>query len=323
MRSWIKEKYSGQAIAIIMVLLVVATIIGFSIYSRMESNREVQVETKESTMALSQADTLLRVFTSSDLATVQEAMNKSLVEDCLDEEEGCVFNGIEEITEALILLSLEYEEIYDNVDNWCEDPESPVNATSNIKLTMTKASSEDFVTYTVGDVFALNTKDLTFTEPCSVELFVEGLEASEDEVFTVKEVFMDTSGNVKPYSNDPDDMLLYSIGPAPEVAPTGSVEMNYPIDGANITALMSKASGSYKLYEYRLIPLKGNVEIAIDSISAGCAGAFTNYKIVATVTCNNEERSKKVIIPSANNSGYEALFDYTIYNEGATSLQPY
>ena len=328
MRSWKKEKYSGQAIAIIMVLLVVATIIGFSIYSRMESNREIQVETKESTLALNQADTLLRVFTSSDLNTVQDAIadiNTSLDPGCLDSETGCEFFGLEDITTTLESLGLEYSDIYDSIDNWCEDPDSPVSTTSSVKLAITRATSDDFVTYTVGDVFALNTQGLNLVgQACSVQFIINGLETGYDEIFTVKKIYMDSSGNVKPYSNDPDDMLLYSIGGSPAVAPTDSIEQIYG-NGDTITADMSDvdAATGYPIYEYRLIPLRGNVEIAIATIAPGCAGAFNNYKIVATVACNNEERSKKVIIPSANNSGYEALFDYTIYNDGNTALQPY
>ena len=69
------KKYSGQAIAIIMIVLVVATVIGASLYSRMLRNSAEITDTRESQRALEQADSILDSFISSDLRLVQGVLS--------------------------------------------------------------------------------------------------------------------------------------------------------------------------------------------------------------------------------------------------------
>ena len=75
------KKYSGQAIAIIMVVLVVAAVIGASLYSRMIRNKGEVVDTRESQKALEQAGNVLDAFITLDLPSLQKLLSDQLSAD--------------------------------------------------------------------------------------------------------------------------------------------------------------------------------------------------------------------------------------------------
>ena len=75
------KKYSGQAIAIIMVVLVVAAVIGASLYSRIVRNKGEVVYTMESQKALEQAGNVLDAFTTLDLPSLQNLLSEKLSSD--------------------------------------------------------------------------------------------------------------------------------------------------------------------------------------------------------------------------------------------------
>ncbi len=323
MKNWISKRYSGQAIAIIMVMLVVATIIGFSVYSRMQVNRQVQVDTKESTRALTQADTILSVFTTNDLATVQALLSHYSSQECFSTEEGCIYSGFSKIEELFSVFGLEYMVPLLRVKDWCSgEADSTLEETSGINLSLSYATAQDAIAYSVGDVFALNTRNISGAlTDCKVTLELTGGEASFAEAFTTKKVYMDQlTGEVSPYQLE--DMQLGCIGDCwttEVLQPESSVF--YALDDATSDPLdreiivnMGETRGVYPLYEYRILPLKGIINIAIANTTPECGNYFDNYKIVSSVTCGDNTRTKMVIIPSPNNSGYSPLFDYTIYN---------
>jgi hypothetical protein len=323
MKNWKSKRYSGQAIAIIMVLLVVATIIGFSVYSRMQINRELQVDTKESTRAESQADTLLEVFTTSNISLVQNGILDNLIsQSCFDTEEGCEYIGYDAVIELFNTFGLEYSEIIGKIDDWCSGEEgTTLEETSQLSVTVSYAGADDAKDYSVGEVFAMNTKGLQGSlTGCAVTLrFASG--ESFNEAFTTKKVYMDQAkGEVSPY--ELNHMELYCIDNACDniLAPTSSAE---PMTNNQLTFDMAELNSgdSNPLYEVRILPLNGTIAVAVVSASPECGNNFRNFKIVSDVTCGGNTIVKQVIIPSPNNSGYSPLFDYTIYNATGT-LQP-
>ena len=99
-----KEKYSGQAIAIIMVVLVVASVIGAALYSRVITSKQISIETTDGKKALEQADSILDIFISSDLQAVQNALRGYLEDDdspALDELDK-IYTKLISITEKEI-----------------------------------------------------------------------------------------------------------------------------------------------------------------------------------------------------------------------------
>lgn len=305
------KKYSGQAIAIIMIVLVVATVIGASLYSRMVRNRGEIVDTRESQRALEQADNILDAFISSDLPTLQDILKSELASAT---DNIVPISGITNLR-----LFFESHPGLDNIDiisdisgltDWCDDG----GVTSSIETKLGYANETDEVFYNVGDVMAINVGNVTSDLAGCVATLAFTPGGNGDHLFTVKYVYRDSAGNVLPYKLD--DMLLYCLDSAStctSVAPTDSIVLPIMTSGSTLDIPLSTAN----LYEVRVIPLKEKLGISMVT-TAQCGNNFKNYKISAKVNCKGDTREKQVIIPNANNMGYNPLFDYTIYNANGT-----
>ena len=177
----IKRSYSGQAIAIIMVVLVVATVIGASLFSRIVKNRALLVEQKESSRALEQADMLLDLLISStDLGRVE-----GKIDECLSSDEGCVWSSVVAFGQAF--SGLVSAEIINSVDDWCQDDNS------GIKVLASKATLESGTEYSVGQVKSIKVTDLNLLDSCSIN-FKFSSSSGKNEIFTINKVYANSSG---------------------------------------------------------------------------------------------------------------------------------
>ncbi|HBB64383.1 MAG: hypothetical protein UR45_C0001G0024 [candidate division WS6 bacterium GW2011_WS6_33_547] len=305
------KRYQGQAIAIVMVILVVATVLGASLYSRMIKNREAIIDTKESARAIEQADTILDTVISSDIFTVQSAIDA-----CLKKPEGCTFNSIVDFkTSFLGLYNIDSTILNEIPDTeWCSNTTTTTDTESSISIIFGYAGLGDGQDWEVGQVMALNLEGVSNVAGCNLTLSF-GSSSSEEEVFTIKKVYRDVSGNVKPYVED--DMLMYCLpddGTCSSVAPTTSVESFTSPNSISIP--LYEVKDGYPLYEIRVLPLKGTLRISSQVSGATCAigNNLNNYKMNSKVNCKGDYREKQVIIPNIHNVGYPTLFDYTIYN---------
>jgi len=303
------KKYSGQAIAIIMVVLVVAAVIGASLYSRMIRNKGEVVDTRESQKALEQAGNVLDAFTTSDLPSLQNLLSRKLSEDddgkIVLDNIGAIGAFLQELGGDQMTLGL----LGFGESGSCSEP----------VVTITYAQASDGIEYGVGDVMAINVDGVDIPEGCVATLtfYTAG---SGDHLFTTKYVYMDDNRDVQPYKLE--DMKLYCLNSTgsncgdESVAPPDSIEGTLA-SGGNITLNVDQPN----LYEFRILPLKEKVKIGLQG-NAACNHLLDNYSIKSTVTCTGQERTMQVVIPNAMNMGYPSLFDYTIYNSSGT-LTPY
>lgn len=294
------KKYSGQAIAIIMIILVVAMVLGASLYSRMIRNKEGVVDTRESQRALEQADNVLDLFISTDLTTLQTAVQAKLAA-----TGSYTFNSIDE-------LKVFYPSMFNNISSqidWCENDPS-----SSVITTISYADSDSKIEYDVGEVMAINVGGLNVPSGCKATLSFSSTAPAS--LFSIKYVYMDNNGNVTPYKLD--DMLLYCLH-SPAISNCSSI-----VQPVSSVAQTLNSGGSLdidlklaNLYEVRVIPLKEKLGVSVVP-NASCGQLFNNYKVNTKVSCNGEVREKQVIIPNLSNMGYSSLFDYTIYNSNGT-----
>lgn len=314
------KKYSGQAIAIVMVVLVVATVIGASLYSRMVRNRGEIVETRESQRALEQADTILDAFISSDLVALQDKISTVLGSD--SDGDGCVsFSSLSNLRGFLESVN---PGVFDDISYsaaWCDEGQ---DSASSLQGKICYADASSSIEYDVGEVMAINLSDVTLAGSCTARLYFTGAGSVDDYLFTVKKVYVDkATGNVQPYRLNPasniDDMRLYCLNSGgtdtcdDAVAPRASIEDNLAF-GEYIDINLNETN----LYEVRVIPLRGKLGVAMVPVGAGCGNILNNYEISAKVNCKGDAREKQVVIPNQNNMGYPAIFDYTIYNANGT-----
>ncbi|HRX43976.1 MAG TPA: hypothetical protein P5059_01855 [Candidatus Dojkabacteria bacterium] len=295
----IMKKYSGQAIAIIMVILVVAAVIGASLYSRMIRNKGEVIDTRESSKALEQSGNILDAFITTDIRTLQDGLY-----DKLTEEGGKITIKATSLDD----LTTKIEEYFGEIGLELEELAMDASC-SNYKMSFEFAPPSEGPEYNVGDVMAINLSNVTPPENCEVSL---NFPQYGEKIFTVKEVYSDGGGGYKPY--ELAHMRVYCLLQGSKncegMSPTTSFEewMTKPILTYDMYAL--KNSG---LTELRVIPLKGTIEIGVSS-SPQCNNIFDQFLIKATSICSGQERTMQVIIPSATNFGYDPMFDYTIYN---------
>ena len=245
------KKYSGQAIAIIMVVLVVAAVIGASLYSRMVRNKGEVVDTRESQKALEQAGNVLDAFTTLDLPSLQNLLSEKLSSD----EDGII--TLENIGDIMTFL----EDLSNQMDLWLLGLWGEGGSCSEPVVTITYAQASDGIEYGVGDVMAINVDGVEIPAGCVATLTFDTA-GSGDHLFTTKYVYTEDDGDVIPYALD--DMELYCLNSSGSdncvdgsVAPTSSIKQKLG-KGCSITLNFPD-----NLYEFRILPLKEKIKIGL------------------------------------------------------------
>lgn len=300
------KRYPGQAIAIIMVVLVVAAVIGASLYSRMIRNKGEVVETRESQMALEQASNVLGAFTTADILLLQNHLGAELAD---VDPDPIILDGYVAIENFLLEIGdMDLRILDSRTDTSCKEP----------TVSIAYAELSDEIDYRVGEVMAINIGDVQPPAGCEATLSFE-TRGSGSHLFTIKRVYRTkATGEVKNYKLD--DMLLYCLNVSGSecsgVAPLTSITSTLA-NGDKINVPLTIPD----LHEVRVLPLKEKIGISIVG-NEYCGRMLHNYLIKATVSCSGQERTMQLIVPNATNFGYPAIFDYTIYNSSGT-LAPY
>ncbi len=310
--------YSGQAIAIVMVILVVATVLGASLYSRTLKNKDAAINTKDSMLAVEQADSLLDLFVRADYQFLQDMYAT------IQQDGEKTFDDLGQLRTFLSDYNIDTG-LLDKEDAWCDDGSTG----SSIKLTISEADPADFVDVRVGSsrVFNLAESGLVATAPCGVTLTFEARDNAPT-IFVVKEIYGDGT-HIEEYVNDGasvDDMIAYCFEPDGSAcsdisgfaAPAGSFQALSA--GRTLGIDFAKTRNGYPLAQIRIIPL--NLTLGVSHTPTGtCTGnEFSYMKVNAAVNCYGSFREKQIMIPGADSLGYSSLFDYTIYNIG--TLRP-
>jgi hypothetical protein len=298
-----KRKYfKAQALALVMIVLVVASIIGVSLFSRMSKEKQSSVDQQDSSIALSQVDAILDFFVGADI---------DLIENVLGEEDQITKSGISEIT-TLLAEDLELNADDINTD-WCVGE-------SSLDVTLEYAGNEDYFEVQPGSVLAYNLEGATATGTCDLELRLKAVE--DYAVFVVKKIIDD--GTV---SEEIDNYCIRQ-GSSNTCAAEGDVpnvtdEDNLALPGTPVDDyfLMEHSLQEYineNIVELRIIPINGVLSVAV-----GISGEdniadkqFKPIKITSEAVCNDAYRGKQMYLPASGNLGYSPLFDYAIYDSG-------
>ncbi|MGI6423506.1 MAG: hypothetical protein ACOX0X_02750 [Candidatus Dojkabacteria bacterium] len=316
-----KKGYPAQAIAIIMVILVVATVLGASLYSRTLKNKEAAINTKDSMMAVEQADSLLDLFVRADYNFLLSLFDDVRVNGPKD------YTSIGEI-KALLEENNVDSTILDSqagITNWCEY-NAETNPSSSIKLTIAPAdSATDYIDVRVGSARVFDLKGNTYSDgACYLILKFEAREDSPT-LFTIKEIYGNDSDEVLPYVNDgsTDDMLAFcftrSGDPCPTNLSSAAPSSSFiALESGNTRAInLKKSRDGMPLRMIRVIPLNNVLAVSHSFSVANCSKkTFSYMKINAGVNCYGSFREKQIMVPGLDSLGYSSLFDYTIYNTG-------
>lgn len=300
-----KKRFKAQALALVMIVLVVASIIGVSLFSRMAKDKEAAINEQDSSIASTQVDAMLDFLIGADI---------ELLEEVLGESEEVKFDSMKDYAESFLLRhGIIDEATKSKLDiDWCPGQ-------SKEKLSMTLAEPLDFFEIQPGSVMAFNLEGASADSSCELTLRLKAIE--NHSIFAIKRVYKDLSDIVT------EDMESYCIpqgknGGCPADIPDVEYESNLSsiedFDNTNKVHRI-KIDLNDAIYnntvEIRFLPIKGVLGMAIDY--PDCAHKnFKPIKITSEANCNNSYRGKQMFLPGSGSLGYSPLFDYGIYDSG-------
>jgi hypothetical protein len=297
------EMYSAQAIAIVMVVLVVAAVLGASLYSRTIKNQTSVTNQEDSDIALEQADSLLNIFSDANIDDIST----------LTRSGDIVYEDIDTMIDELGFGS-SATAIIDQLrggnaaTKLCED--TGPDSASGIKVALSRVPTDEYIDVSVGDSRNFNFDGITVTSG-TLTLNVENRGTSTP-VFAIKKIYMNQStGDFKAY--DKADNTLYCLGTS---CPT-TID---PTSSGTLTAgsvSVSLSPSTYNIYQVRVIPLVGDIAVRYSTTVPNVN--FGYIKINAAVNCYGSYREKEMVIPSTESLGYPTIFDYVLYNNGTLS----
>ena len=314
-----KNTFKAQALAIVMIVLVVASVIGIALFSRMARDRQISIGQQDSARAAEQADSILNMFVGADALELESNLS----------EEGNVVNGMTELAELLQTLGVAEHTALLQEHEWCEGGEG----NSFVKATLGYAEDGDFMEIQPGAVRAYNFEGASLNPEhvgaCVLNISFEsrddiasvfGIKIVYTEGDEVKEEFrgycigncggltdrVEHVSNLNPESGDNPFVgeIIYNPGS------DNPTSINYQID---VEALLNQ--NAFTLAEIRILPLHGTLAVS-DSIADCVNKQFRPIRIAAEVNCSGSSRGKVMFLPGSGNLGYPTLFDYAIYDTG-------
>jgi hypothetical protein len=302
--------YTGQALAISMIVLVVCAILGISIYSRVMKDQALVAEEAISSEVLEMADSILGTMT---------AVSASDLKDLIEQNEGDIkitgWTDVNQFFEDLKLV---------NLTDTLSDLDQCDSNNSEIELTVVNATIDDLIEVSVDEAkgFRIEGKGLASgASTCNLKIYTESRGTTKSG-FVVKKIYGKgySTGSIKYKMYSENDIELYcfsdDLTSCNSSDFTPDANWNYISDKSTQTFNLMEKSGTYSLDEIRIIPMGGTVGIGVSLDPAGCLKdeEIGSVKVVANVTCNGIYRAKEMYVPEAGSVSYSSMFDFTIYN---------
>ena len=304
----VKKFLKAQALAIIMVVLVVSSIIGVALFSRMSKDRMSAISQQDSTLAQEQADAILDMFSGADIGMLEEVLGESVGP----------FDRVDDVIEFLLDNNILVVAPTLSGQEWCEGEDK-----SNIKVSLTQADESDFIEIQPGSVRAYTFDGATITEPsCALNMRFKSV--GDSAVFVMKTI---TDDGVDVSEGDVNYCVTNTEGTT--CSGIDDVEYEEVLDKTMIWDDSAKAyyidpgyidliqKLSEDVIEIRILPISGTLAVSNSLNPSDCINKeFRSVKITAEVTCNGSFRGKQMFLPGSGNLGYSTLFDYAIYDSG-------
>lgn len=319
-----KEKYSAQALAIAMVVLVVSSILAISIYSRVSKDKTLSLDERNSAEALEVSDLILNYLTASPIKTTIDTIESSgsgqtlnaangitLTEDSSKSEISGILDSITGTTNTLGNLSICPKDVSGNT----------------YYLNIRKADLDTYFEVRPGQIMALPIKDTPLGDSCTSTLkaVVRGDSGAGFSVSYIyaKDYSVDgIAQTYRPY--DESDVLNYCF------ASSSSSECNnknfsgekeppswipFADDGSQTIAINLKdpkySAENFNVDEIKITAIGGTIGIAY-TIPITCTDELNMINVQAGANCSRTYRGKSVLIPIKQ---WEVpLFNYVLFN---------
>ncbi|HCC67672.1 TPA: hypothetical protein DEP90_00425 [Patescibacteria group bacterium] len=301
----VKKFLKAQALAIVMVVLVISSIIGVALFSRMSKDRMSAISQQDSTLAQEQADAILDIFAGADIVTLEGVLGVAETD----------FDKISEMKEFLEDIGVDVEVLPE--EDWCEG-----TSNSHIHISLDQTDENDFIEIQPGSVRAYTLDDAIANPGCQLNMRFRSI--GDTAVFVIKSV-TNTGGVVSEvnenycitnvesttcedvedveYEDSLDKGMIWDSGLNAYMKDSGSIDLPTAISNG--------------IVEIRILPISGTLGVSNSLSTEECINKeFRSMKVAAQVTCNGSYRGKQMFLPGSGNLGYSTLFDYAIYDDG-------
>lgn len=281
-----KKTYSGQALAIIMVVLVISSIIGFSIFTRSLRDKRSTVQERYSAEALEVNDNILDYI----LQNTNEGEIPDLV---IDQEYASDLSGEFDIRNKFDLSKLAV---------------CGLDGTNN-KYTVKLFYGDNNTVYQVepGQAFSFVVpENEAVPDACVINVKFQPEGIPDNTGFTKNIIFRtsSTGSTIKDY--DYSDAETYCLSTN---CTNFEKNPNYvPWDPA--TTLVIPAGG-VNLDRAQLIAINSRIRFTYEP-TAACGNLFKTLILRSSATCNGVFRSKEAIIPV--HRAHFSIFNYVLFN---------
>lgn len=318
------KKYESQALAIAMVILVVSSLIGISIYSRSLKDKGLVLEERASAEALEVSDLILDKLTQYPINTVIDAIiaSENLTE--FNHQEGIVLRdnnsgnlGITSLLRSLGVLeqNISLSELI--------NPLCPITTGSN-EYQVTLRETDEHTSYEVkpGNVWSLPVKNLVQSNQCKLNLkfSIKG-DSRAGFVLTYIYCKYDENGyaidckeyareDIQNYCFSDDGIECNNENFLDAEWIKGEYNQYEEIDIKEIS-LFDMVSGGYSLGEIRVKAIFGTIGVSY-SLPSECITGLRMYQLRATANCSGVYRGKEIVVPEAK--WHNTLFDYVLFN---------
>jgi hypothetical protein len=311
-------KYKGQAIAIVLVLLILGAIIGFALYARAVREAERVVDEKAAAEANELTETIIGLIGMSDYERIK---GDSVLEklDCADDilrDVGCRKSGMTLSEVEELLEQMEVEGI--DLSGFSADREE----------------SDDFCTTEIAMRFGMQDDEVTIEKDDTYSLFFGGIDWNTCNVSFVMSRNGAANGFVMSTFYGTHEASTLSVEKYKPYEHEDIQGFNYGSDSGNWKGYQSSIDGLsfpsvysgfksyesliYALHEVRFKSLGDSSNLSWIVEGDGCV--VENYLVMEVgSTCQGKYVGKRFLVPSEVFAS--AIFDYVLFN-GQGELKP-
>ncbi len=299
------QKYSAQALAIVLVLLVIGSIVGFALYTRTARESVRIVDERTSTEANELTETLVGMINASDYATVrgQEVLGFLECEtESLYTSEGCRkanldLSDLQEFSESLGLEGVDFS----SFDFFPEQDSDYCTS----EIFMRYQSSGDRIEIERDSVHSIFFNRVDWDLCQGVEFFMEGDESST-QGFVLSTFYGELDGeDINYYKGyEHSDITGYLYGN------TGDNWQTYNGDGISFNPGNS-IQGNYSLHEVRFKSIGGRSILTLGDVDGSCDLSESLIVEVGS-TCGGKYIGKNFLV--LGDIPAPSIFDYVFFS---------
>lgn len=308
-----KNMYKAQALAIAMVVLVVSSIIGLSIFSRSHRDKKSTIDERASAEALEISDLILDKLSTYSLETVMSAMNT--IGKPITFPQGVILKENKEDKEITALLTILGDSTGLSNINFCLPADG-----NEYNVTLREADQTSPYEVMPGQIWSLPLNEATFTD-CTLSIQLSKGESRAG--FSVTKVYGKNynangeAGEYKPYSDE--DVTNYCFSDNGTECNNAENFLDtwtkYNTATDTVTINLQEMKDGYKLDTVTIKAVAGNIGVYYNmTVSNGnsCMDSFRMIELRTSAYCNSVFRGKEMLIPERK--WHSAIFDYVLFN---------